>query len=45
VSRAITDESERLGPDYDDARALFEEVATSDELVEFLTLPAYERLP
>jgi malate synthase len=26
------------------ARELFEEVALGDELVEFLTLPAYERL-
>jgi malate synthase len=28
----------------DDARALFEQVALSDELVEFLTLPAYDYL-
>jgi malate synthase len=44
VDRAIAEEAERLGPGYEDARALFEEVATSDQLVEFLTLPAYERL-
>jgi malate synthase len=44
VRRAIADETERLGPGYEDARTLFEQVATSDELVEFLTLPAYERL-
>ena len=34
-----------LGAGYEDARALFEQVGTSDELVEFLTLPAYERSP
>jgi malate synthase len=44
VERVIAEETDRLGPEYDDARALFEEVATSEELVEFLTLPAYERL-
>jgi malate synthase len=40
---------ESLGADYDtsrleEARRLFEEVALGDELVEFLTLPGYERL-
>ena len=39
---ATTDEEARR---LEDARALFEEVALSDELVEFLTLPAYARLP
>ena len=29
---------------FDEACALFEQVATSDELQEFLTLPAYEIL-
>jgi malate synthase len=29
---------------YDEARELFEQVALADEFVEFLTLPAYERL-
>ncbi|HSI97014.1 MAG TPA: hypothetical protein VK926_01520, partial [Gaiellaceae bacterium] len=29
---------------YAEARALFEQVALSDEYTEFLTLPAYERL-
>jgi malate synthase len=29
---------------FDEARALFEQVATSDELQEFLTIPAYETL-
>jgi malate synthase len=32
------------GGRWDDARALFEEVALSDELAEFLTIPAYEHL-
>jgi malate synthase len=41
---------EEVGPErfaggrFDEARALFEQVATSDELQEFLTLPAYEIL-
>jgi malate synthase len=30
---------------YDDAVALFKEVALADEYSEFLTLPAYERMP
>jgi malate synthase len=30
---------------YDDASALFREVALADEYSEFLTLPAYERMP
>ena len=29
---------------FEDARALFEQVATSDDLADFLTLPAYEIL-
>jgi malate synthase len=29
---------------FDDARRLFEHVATSDDLIEFLTIPAYEQL-
>jgi malate synthase len=44
VRVAIEEEVAKLGEGYEDARALFEEVATSPELVEFLTLPAYERL-
>ncbi len=41
---------EEVGPErfaggrFEEARALFEQVATSDELQEFLTLPAYEIL-
>ena len=30
---------------YDDAVALFKEVALADDYSEFLTLPAYERMP
>jgi malate synthase len=30
---------------YSQARSLFTEVAVTDELVEFLTLPAYQRMP
>jgi malate synthase len=30
---------------WDDARALFTETAISDEYADFLTLPAYERMP
>jgi len=29
---------------FDDARAIFEEVALADEFIDFLTVPAYERL-
>jgi malate synthase len=32
-------------PRYDQAVALFTEVALADDYVEFLTLPAYERMP
>jgi malate synthase len=45
VRRATDEETAKLGPGYEDARALFDEVAAGDEYVEFLTLPAYERLP
>jgi len=30
---------------YDEAAALFTEVALADDYAEFLTLPAYERMP
>jgi malate synthase len=30
---------------YDEARELFDSVALADDFVDFLTLPAYERLP
>jgi len=46
--RSVTvEELGRLGHTarYEQARALFEQVAISDDFVEFLTLPAYEALP
>ena len=44
-STPITDEEvAKLGPGYEQARELFETVATGDEFVEFLTLPAYAML-
>jgi malate synthase len=43
--RRITDEElAKLGDGYEEARELFDQVATGDEFVEFLTLPAYEHL-
>ncbi|HCT77126.1 MAG TPA: malate synthase A [Micromonosporaceae bacterium] len=36
---------ERDPADYAQARALFMEVAVADDFVDFLTLPAYERMP
>jgi malate synthase len=54
VQRLITEELEKiratLGASYDSAgygqaRQLFELVALSDDFVDFLTLPAYERMP
>ena len=39
-----TRRSTKLGDDYDEARALFERIATERDYVEFLTLPAYDRL-
>jgi len=44
VRRAIAEETARLGEGFGVARELFEQVALGDEFVEFLTLPAYERL-
>ena len=44
VSRVIEDEMRMLGSGYEDARSIFERVATEPDFVEFLTLPAYERL-
>jgi malate synthase len=54
VTELEDDEMEQLrkayGPElwakgrFDDARAIFEEVALAEEFVDFLTLPAYERL-
>jgi malate synthase len=44
VEAAIEEELAKLDGDYDEARELFEQVALGDEFVEFLTLPAYERI-
>ena len=33
------------GTEYEQARSLFSDVALADEYVDFLTLPAYERMP
>lgn len=44
VERTIDEEVAKLGDGYDEARELFEQVALGDEFVEFLTLPAYERI-
>ena len=45
VSEIEAEELERLGPDYEEGAQVFREVALADDLVEFLTLPAYNRLP
>src|SRR5665213_454140 len=43
--RTVTDEEvAKLGPGYEQARELFDRLATGDEFVEFLTLPAYSML-
>jgi malate synthase len=50
VERMIDEETAKLGDGYAEARELFEQVAltdpdSDDALLEFLTLPAYARLP
>jgi malate synthase len=45
VSWMLNEELRNLGPDYAAARDLFEEVTLTDQYVDFLTLPAYERMP
>src|SRR5579862_7343194 len=45
VARVTAEEMEKLGPDYQPARELFEQLATSPDFTEFLTIPAYQRLP
>ncbi|MGH3329586.1 MAG: malate synthase A [Streptomycetales bacterium] len=47
LDRIIAEELDKLGdPDsYTDARALFQQVALADDFAEFLTLPAYARMP
>jgi malate synthase len=44
VHRITAEEMEKLGPGYEEARDIFERIATQPEYVEFLTLPAYEQL-
>jgi malate synthase len=44
VARITDEEVAKLGDGYDEARRLFEQVATGDDFVEFLTLPAYAEL-
>jgi malate synthase len=44
VRRLTDEEVAKLGPGYEEARAIFEEIATRPDYVEFLTLPAYDRL-
>jgi malate synthase len=44
VEAAIEEELAKLEGDYEEARQLFEQVALGEEFVEFLTLPAYERI-
>ena len=50
VERGRVEEIEReelagLGAGYEDAAEAFNEVALAGDFVEFLTLPAYERMP
>jgi malate synthase len=48
VERLVDEEIAKLPgdpADYADARSTFLEVAVADEFAEFLTLPAYERMP
>ena len=42
VRRILDEECDRLGPDYAQARELFERVALAPHFEDFLTLPAYE---
>ena len=44
VERITDEEVAKLGAGFDEARALFERIATERDYVEFLTLPAYDRL-
>jgi malate synthase len=45
VEQIHAEELARLGRGYDQAAEIFGQVALADEFVEFLTLPAYDRLP
>jgi len=44
VREIEAEELAKLGPAYEEAAEIFDQVALADEFVEFLTLPAYERL-
>jgi malate synthase len=44
VRRITDEETAKLGDGYEQARVLFETVATGEEFIEFLTLPAYNML-
>ena len=44
VAQVTDEELAKLGDGYEQARELFDRVATGEEFVEFLTLPAYELL-
>ncbi len=44
VERITDEEIAKLGDGYDEARELFDEVATRDDYVEFLTVPAYAHI-
>ncbi len=44
VVRVTREEMDKLGPGFEEARTIFERIATQPEYVEFLTLPAYDRL-
>jgi malate synthase len=43
--RAEVGEDAFAGGRWDDARSTYTEMALSDDYVDFLTLPAYERMP
>lgn len=48
VDRIVAEEIDKLPGDasgYDEAKSTFLEVAVADDFAEFLTLPAYERMP
>ena len=48
IDRLVEEEVDKLPgdpADYDEARSTFLEVAVADDFAEFLTLPAYERMP
>ena len=44
VTRITGEEMGSLGAGYDEARTIFESIATRPDYVEFLTLPAYDQL-